>query len=126
MEAFAEKREINSLQFLDLFFLFLVGFLHLLDQQLAGLVPEVVVTGIQLDLAVVDVGDLGTYLVQEVTVMGYYDNGILEINQEVFQPCDRIQIQMVGRLIQQQNVGDYRTVPWPTGPSPSGCRPDPS
>ena len=37
--------------------------------------------------------------------MGYYDNGILEINQEVFQPCDRIQIQMVGRLIQQQNVG---------------------
>ena len=93
------------LQFLDLFFLFLVGFLHLLDQQLAGLVPEVVVTGIQLDLAVVDVGDLGTYLVQEVTVMGYYDNGILEINQEIFQPCDRIQIQMVGRLIQQQNVG---------------------
>ena len=93
------------LQFLDLFFLFLVGFLHLLDQQLARLVPEVVVTGIQLDLAVVDVGDLGTYLVQEVTVMGYYDNGILEINQEIFQPCDRIQIQMVGRLIQQQNVG---------------------
>ena len=37
--------------------------------------------------------------------MGYYDNGILEINQKFLQPCDRIQIQMVGRLIQQQNVG---------------------
>ena len=58
--------------------------------------------------------------------MGYYDNGILEINQEIFQPCDRIQIQMVGRLIQQQNVGITEQCLWPTGPSPSGCRPDPS
>ena len=37
--------------------------------------------------------------------MGYYDNGILEIDQEILQPCDRIQIQMVGRLVEQQNVG---------------------
>ena len=37
--------------------------------------------------------------------MGYHDNGILEIDQEILKPCDRIQIQMVGRLVEQQNVG---------------------
>ena len=51
------------LQLLDLFFLFLVGFLHLLDQQLAGFIPEIVVSGIELDLAIVDVCGMGTYLI---------------------------------------------------------------
>ena len=46
------------LQLFDLFFLFLVGFFHLTDDQLAGLVPEVVVSGVQLDLSIVNVCDL--------------------------------------------------------------------
>ena len=36
--------------------------------------------------------------------MGYDDDGIFEIDQKFFQPCDCIQIQMVGRLIEQQDV----------------------
>ncbi len=51
------------LQFLDLFLFFLVGFLHLADQQLAGFKPEVVVSGVELDLAVVNVRRMGTDLV---------------------------------------------------------------
>ena len=34
------------LEFFDLFFLFLVGFFHLFDEELAGFEPEVVVSGI--------------------------------------------------------------------------------
>ena len=36
--------------------------------------------------------------------MGYDDDCILKIDQEFFQPGDGVQIQMVGRLIQKQNV----------------------
>ena len=37
--------------------------------------------------------------------MGYDDNGILEIDEEFLQPGDRVQIQVVGGLVQQQDVG---------------------
>ena len=36
--------------------------------------------------------------------MGYYNDGIFKINEEFFQPCDRVKIQVVGRLIQQQDI----------------------
>ena len=36
--------------------------------------------------------------------MGYHDNGILKVDQKLLQPCDRIQIQMVGRLVEKQDV----------------------
>ena len=36
--------------------------------------------------------------------MGDNDNGIVKVDQEFFKPCDGIQIQMVGRLVQEQNV----------------------
>ena len=87
LEALAEKRGDELLQLLDLFFFLLVGFLHLTDHQLAGLVPEVIVSGVKLDLAVVDVSDVGADLVQEITVMGNDDDGILEVDQELLQPC---------------------------------------
>ena len=47
------------LQLLDFFFFLTVCFLHLLDEQLAGFIPEIVVAGIEGDLAVVDVCDMG-------------------------------------------------------------------
>jgi len=93
------------LQLLDFLFLFLVGFLHLLDEQLAGFIPEIVVAGIQLNLAIVNIRDMGADLIQEITVMGYHDNRVVKIDEEFFQPGDGIQIQMVGRLIQEQYVG---------------------
>ncbi|MNS79535.1 hypothetical protein D3C72_1131920 [compost metagenome] len=45
-----------------------------------------------------------TYLVQEVTVMGYNNDGAFIIKQEVLQPSDGINVQVVGRLIEQQVV----------------------
>ena len=93
------------LEFLDLFLFLLVGFLHLPDHQLAGLIPEIIVAGIELDLTVVDVRDIGTYLVQEIPVMGDNDDCIFEVDQELLQPGDGVQVQMVGRLIQQQDIG---------------------
>ena len=51
------------LKFFDLLFFFLVGFLHLFDEELAGFKPEVVVSGIELNLAVVDVCCMSTYFI---------------------------------------------------------------
>ena len=51
------------LKFFDLFFFLLVGFLHLFDEELAGLKPEVIVSGIELNLAVVDVCCMSTYFI---------------------------------------------------------------
>ena len=51
------------LQLLDLLFLLLIRFLTLLLHQSRRLVPEVVVTGIELDLAIVDVCDVGADLI---------------------------------------------------------------
>ena len=36
--------------------------------------------------------------------MGYNDNGVVKVDEEIFQPADGFQIQMVGGLIQQQDV----------------------
>ena len=36
--------------------------------------------------------------------MGYHDNSIFKVNQELLQPGDCIQIQVVGRLVQQKDV----------------------
>ena len=51
------------LQLLNLFFLLLVCFLHLLNQQLTGFIPEVIVSCIQLNLAVVNISGMGTDLI---------------------------------------------------------------
>ena len=87
------------LQFLDLFFLLFVGLLHLFDHQLTGFIPEIVVARVKLDLGIINISDMGTDFVQEITVMGDNDNGIVKVDQELFKPCDGIQIQVVGRLV---------------------------
>ena len=92
------------LELFDLLFFFLICFFHLLDQKLAGFIPEIIVTSVQLNFAIINISSLCTNLVQEVTVMGYHDNSIIKIDQEFFKPLNRGKIQMVGRLIQQQNV----------------------
>ena len=74
------------LQFLDLFFLLLIGFLHLLDHQLTGFIPEIVVAGVKLDFGIINISDMGTDFVQEITVMGDNDNGIVKVDQELFKP----------------------------------------
>ena len=36
--------------------------------------------------------------------MGYDDNGILEVDQELLKPLDRIEVQVVGRLVEKKDV----------------------
>ena len=36
--------------------------------------------------------------------MGYNDNGILEVDQELLKPLDRIQVQVVGRLVEKKDI----------------------
>ena len=43
-------------------------------------------------------------LIQKITVVGDYDNCILKVDQEILQPGDGIQIQMVGGLVQKQDI----------------------
>ena len=42
--------------------------------------------------------------VQKRPVVGDHDHAAFELNQQVFQPLDAVEIQMVGRLIEQQNI----------------------
>ena len=93
------------LQLLDLLLLLLVGFLHLADHQLGGLVPEVIVAGVERDFAVVDVCDVGADLVQEVAVMRDDDDDVGEIDEELLQPCNGVKVQMVRRLVEKKDVG---------------------
>ena len=48
---------------------------------------------------------MGADLVQEMAVMGDDDHGILEPFEKAFQPGDRTGVQVVGRLVQKQDVG---------------------
>ena len=44
-------------------------------------------------------------VVEEVAVMGHRDHGAGVFLEEMLQPSDRLRIQMIGRLIEQQHVG---------------------
>ena len=92
------------LQLLDLLLLLAVRFLLLTHDELGGLEPEIVVSGEEGDLTVVDVRDVCADLVQEVTVMGYDDDGILEVDEELLEPLNGVQVEVVGRLVEEQDV----------------------
>ena len=38
-------------------------------------------------------------LVQKVPVVRYYDDGIFEVEQVIFQPADSLYVEVVGRLV---------------------------
>ena len=65
----------------------------------------IVVAGIDADLAIVHVGHVGADLVQEVPVVADDDHRALVAVEHVLQPADRIDVQVVGGLVQQQHVG---------------------
>src|SRR5690606_30259336 len=100
----------EGLQFGDLCLLLgVVG-----QQALAGLFGGgpvlVVVAGEQAQLAVVQVGHVGADRVQEVAIVGNDDHGGVARGQHVFQPADGVDVQVVGRLVEQQHfrVGEQR------------------
>ena len=90
------------LQLLDLLLIALVLVLDELLHQLAGLVPEVIVAHIHLDLVVVDVHDVSTHGVEEMAVMADHDDGAGEVQQEILQPVHRVDVQVVGGLVHHQ------------------------
>ena len=95
----------EGLQLLDLLLGLLVLVPDQLLDQLAGLVPEVIVAHVHLDLAVVDVHDVGADVVEEVAVMAHHQHCALIVHEEVLQPDHACQVQVVGGLVQQQHVG---------------------
>ena len=104
LEALALNLEIKSCNSLIFSSFFFVCFFHLTDHQLTGFVPEVIVTGIELNFAIVDICGVGADLIQEITVMGYHDHRIFKVDQKFFQPFDRTEIQVVGRLVEKKDV----------------------
>src|SRR5699024_5196020 len=70
----------------------------------AGFIPEIIVSGIELDLTIVNICCVCTYFIQEIAVMGYYNDCIIKVDQKFFQPFDSVQVQVVGGLIQKQDI----------------------
>ena len=64
----------------------------------------VVVARIDLQGAVIHVGHMSADLIQEVTIMGNDDHGRIALVQHVFQPANGIDVEVVGRLVKQQNI----------------------
>ena len=95
--------------------LFCLGFLVLLltEGELAGFVPEAVVTGKEVDLAVVDVDGMGTHGVEEVTVVAHHEHGVFEVAEVFLQPGHGLHVEVVGGLIEQQVVGVTSRAPVP-------------
>ena len=52
----------------------------------------------------IDLDDAGGNDIEEVAVVGDENDGPREIFQHVFQPADRLGIEMVGRLIEQKKI----------------------
>ena len=71
---------------------------------LTGFVPEFVVADVHPDGSIVDVHDVRTDVVEEVTVVGDHQHGAGIVHQEILQPGDRVEIQTVGRLVEKDDV----------------------
>ena len=93
------------LQFLNLLLHALILILQLTLCHLGIAVPEIIVADKHGNLAIINIRDICADLIQEMTVMGNYDNRIFKVHQEILQPFNRMDIQMVGRLVQKQNIG---------------------
>ena len=65
---------------------------------------EAIVTGVELRLAVFNLDHSGHGAIQKIAVMGNGHHGAPEFLDIGLQPLRSVKVQMVGRLIQQQNV----------------------
>ena len=92
-------------QLLALFLGFHALVLSLTQGKLRRLIPERVVTGEDGDLAEVDVDGLRGNSIEEVTVVADDENALLKRTQVFFQPLNGVEVEVVGRLVEQQVVG---------------------
>ena len=65
----------------------------------------VVGAGVGGDLAVVEISHVRAHAVQKMAVMRNDDHGAVARVECIFQPADGVDIEVIGRLVQQQNVG---------------------
>ena len=79
--------------------------LFLLDGERLRALEGVVVARVETQLLVVEVGDRVADRVQEVAVVGDDDEGAPEVAQVAFDPLDRCDVEVVRRLVEQQQVG---------------------
>ena len=59
-------------------------------------------------MAAVDLADPFGHVVHEVTVVGDGDDGALVLVQELLQPQNRLSVEVVGGLVEQQQVGGFK------------------
>ncbi|MNE78624.1 hypothetical protein D3C80_1750480 [compost metagenome] len=52
----------------------------------------------------IDIRNVRTHFIQEVAVMGYNNNCSFIVHEEVLQPLNRLQIQVVGRFVKEQVI----------------------
>src|SRR5439155_17966418 len=62
----------------------------------------VVVAGIERERATVEIGDGGHHAVEEVTIVRDHDDGAIVAGEERFEPAERLEVEMVGRLVEEQ------------------------
>ncbi|MNV34081.1 hypothetical protein D3C71_1254850 [compost metagenome] len=80
----------------------------LLAQLFGALALEVgIAAGIQLGPTAVQVQGVGGHVVQELTVMRDQQQRARVLEQPLFQPVHRVQIQVVGRFVEQQQVAGH-------------------
>jgi hypothetical protein len=65
---------------------------------------EIVVAGVDRDLATVDLGDLTDHTVHELAVVRRHQQRTGARLEETFEPDDRFDVEMVGGLVHQQHV----------------------
>ena len=77
----------------------------LTQSELTGLVPEAVVTSELLDATEVNVHRVRADRVEEVTVVADDKHRLLILGEVVLQPSDRLQVKVIGRLVEKEVVG---------------------
>ena len=73
--------------------------------ELRRFVPKCVISGVKAHFAEVDVYDVCAHGIEEVTVVRYDDYRAVELGEVIFEPGNGVHVEVVGGLIEQQNVG---------------------
>ena len=101
----AEKRAMKSLSWA--IFFSRCSFCDSMRVADGGLLEDhvVVAAGVGDDGLVVDVGDVGADVVEEVAVVGDGDDGAAVAGEEVLEPVDGLEVEVVGGLVEEQGLG---------------------
>ncbi len=100
-----------SLRLLKLFLLIFIGLLAKLFLLFVLPLIIIVIPVIQGYFPMLQSGDMSHHTVQEHTVVTHYPDGAPIVWQIAFQPGDTVDIEMVRRLIQQQDIGCFQQQP---------------